>query len=268
MGLDHEHITPGSKFEILTKTYVSKVRYLAHDLVQVERIHSYANSQTLIDTFPSVWHLGLCEPLPGQLTVRSGAEKIELTGPIAVLLTPFSIVEWGIQPGILRWHCFSGTYPLPQKIGRQPRCFRWNGVLPRSALEVNKMINADAEFTALKMERQSSPLGEKIKRFIDERFHQDMKIQELSTAFNLDRSVLTREFTRTYGLSPVAYRSGLRVFEAIRLMALGHDVTHATFQSGFSSPGQFIQHFKKHLGTTPVEYCAQRQAILAHRLLE
>ncbi|MBN8542023.1 MAG: helix-turn-helix transcriptional regulator [Deltaproteobacteria bacterium] len=259
MAISHQGVAPGTEFEVLTKTYLSQIRFLTRDIIRMERTHIFPVARTLIDAFASQWNLGLVDPARGQLKVRSGNRKIPLEGPIGVLLPSFSLVEWTIAPGLLRWTCFTGNEPLPRPLAR-PHFFSWNRCQPATREAVLAVALEQKNTTEIVMERfpevtnPSNTSGALIKKLIDTRFKEDCKIQDIGDELQLDRSILSREFKRTYGISMIDYRTRLRLFEAIRLMGLGYDITDAVYDSGFSNPGQFIGHFKELLGTTPSEY--------------
>lgn len=106
----------------------------------------------------------------------------------------------------------------------------------------------------IEMQRYSSAVALKTKHFIDNNFSEILLITDLAKKLNYSRSVMTREFTKAYGISPVEYRQKVRVYRAVRVLAAGANVTTALVESGFSSQTQFFHQFKKHIGTQPFNY--------------
>jgi AraC family transcriptional regulator len=80
-------------------------------------------------------------------------------------------------------------------------------------------------------------------------------ISELATLVQVDRSHLSREFVRRFGVSPGQYVRELRVQEAAELL---RTTTRTPLQiacdTGFSDQSHFTRVFAKHVGLTPINY--------------
>jgi AraC-like DNA-binding protein len=76
----------------------------------------------------------------------------------------------------------------------------------------------------------------------------------LCKAAGASRRTVERLFQEEVGLTFGKWRHQLRLMQAMRLLAEGAKVTHAAFESGYSTPSAFISMFRKTLGTTPTSY--------------
>jgi AraC-like DNA-binding protein len=63
-----------------------------------------------------------------------------------------------------------------------------------------------------------------------------------------------RVFRRTFGETPHAYLTRLRIERAKGSLRAGRSVTDACFEVGFSSVGSFSSLFLRHVGVSPSEY--------------
>jgi AraC-like DNA-binding protein len=65
---------------------------------------------------------------------------------------------------------------------------------------------------------------------------------------------LERLFRRETQMTLGRWRQRLRLIEALRLLAAGHDVTRVALEVGYQSPSAFVSAFRRQLGTTPGRY--------------
>jgi len=75
-----------------------------------------------------------------------------------------------------------------------------------------------------------------------------------SKSAGASKRTLERLFQEDVGLTFGKWRQQLRLMHAMRLLAEGAKVTHASLESGYSTPSAFISMFRKTLGTTPRLY--------------
>ncbi|WGP07838.1 AraC family transcriptional regulator [Bacillus subtilis] len=86
-------------------------------------------------------------------------------------------------------------------------------------------------------------------------------LTELARAVHLSPSQLTRVFTASYELAPIAYLCLVRAHRFAHLLRTTDlPITTAARQVGWNSRGHTARHFRRYFGTTPSEY---RRAHLA-----
>lgn len=82
-----------------------------------------------------------------------------------------------------------------------------------------------------------------------------LTLQEISSELGISVSSLKRLVNKTYGKSPIAYFTELKMEEAKRLIVdTPLNVTEVAEQLGFSSVHHFSRTFKQKTGTTPTEF--------------
>ena len=84
-----------------------------------------------------------------------------------------------------------------------------------------------------------------------------VRIEELARQVGLSQSALERRFRRNVGTSPKQYASILRLKNAVRLRAVGHDFTSIAHSAGYSDQSHFTNDFKRVTGLAPSAFFQQ-----------
>lgn len=98
-------------------------------------------------------------------------------------------------------------------------------------------------------------LGQEVRRFIDERYADELDLQALAKRFNVSRYHLAHCFKASVGCSPIQYMIRRRMGEAQTLLInTALSVTDVAEQVGYRYPGYFNAAFKKVVGVPPGAY--------------
>lgn len=100
-----------------------------------------------------------------------------------------------------------------------------------------------------------------VRRFIDENFDRDLKLDDIASSRFTSKFYLLRLFKRYYGLTPWQYLTEKRIEKAKELLRNGRSVTEACFDVGYESPSSFATLFRRRSGLTPSEF--RQRAIFA-----
>ena len=84
-------------------------------------------------------------------------------------------------------------------------------------------------------------------------------LAELGKAAGASARTLSRLFHDELGLTFYEWRTQLRVYHALILLADGHDATRVAYACGWANPSSFIAAFTALVGTTPGRYRAGSQ---------
>jgi AraC-like DNA-binding protein len=79
-------------------------------------------------------------------------------------------------------------------------------------------------------------------------------LAELGQAIGASARTLSRLFHNELGMTFYQWRTQLRIYHALVLLADGHDTTHVAHACGWSNPSSFIAAFTALIGTTPGRY--------------
>lgn len=97
--------------------------------------------------------------------------------------------------------------------------------------------------------------AEKIKRYIECRYMENVKISDLAEHCGLNRSYMTKCFTEITGISPKEYLVRYRIDRAKELLQLKDmPVSNVAYAVGYSDPLAFSRMFKEKEGMPPLEY--------------
>jgi AraC-like DNA-binding protein len=76
-------------------------------------------------------------------------------------------------------------------------------------------------------------------------------LAELGKAIGASARTLSRLFHNELGMTFYEWRTQLRIYHALVLLADGHDTTHVAHACGWANPSSFITAFTDIIGTTP-----------------
>jgi AraC-like DNA-binding protein len=137
---------------------------------------------------------------------------------------------------------------------------------PRSALEhesrylwaLAQLIRRHADTRPyLRPVRREREEVRRIRRYIEERYAEDIKLDDLAGLVNWNPFHLLRVFRGEMGLPPHAYLENIRVRRAQHLLRGGMPIIEAAYETGFSSQSHFTTTFKRLIGVTPGQYAKE-----------
>ncbi|MFI6772548.1 AraC family transcriptional regulator [Nocardia sp. NPDC050412] len=85
-------------------------------------------------------------------------------------------------------------------------------------------------------------------------------LAELGQQIGASARTLSRLFHNELGMTFYQWRTQLRIYHALVLLADGHDTTHVAYACGWANPSSFIAAFTNIIGTTPGRYRTSRAA--------
>jgi AraC-like DNA-binding protein len=93
-----------------------------------------------------------------------------------------------------------------------------------------------------------------IARLLYENPADNSALAELGQRIGASARTLSRLFHDELGMTFYEWRTQLRIFHALVLLADGHDTTHVAHACGWANPSSFIAAFRTIIGTTPGRY--------------
>jgi AraC-like DNA-binding protein len=84
-------------------------------------------------------------------------------------------------------------------------------------------------------------------------------LAELGQTIGASARTLSRLFHNELGMTFYEWRTQLRIYHALILLADGHDATHVAHACGWANPSSFIAAFSNAIGTTPGRYRTSHQ---------
>jgi AraC-like DNA-binding protein len=98
-----------------------------------------------------------------------------------------------------------------------------------------------------------------VARILQERPADNTPLAELGQAVGASPRTLSRLFRSELGMTFYEWRTQLRIYHALVLLADGHDTTHVAHACGWANPSSFITAFTSIIGTTPGRYRTSHQ---------
>lgn len=92
------------------------------------------------------------------------------------------------------------------------------------------------------------------KAYIDSHFRDGFGLADVARASGMSAFHMTRRFKSDVGLSPLAYRNQVRVFEARRLLRAGAQIAEAAAAVGFADQSHLTRQFQRIVGVSPGRY--------------
>jgi AraC-like DNA-binding protein len=96
-----------------------------------------------------------------------------------------------------------------------------------------------------------------VRRYIEERYTDDIRLDELAALVNWSPFYLLRVFRNEVGLPPHAYLENVRVRNAQSLLKRGYSLVQVAYDMGFNSQSHFTTTFKRLIGVTPGQYAKE-----------
>ena len=88
---------------------------------------------------------------------------------------------------------------------------------------------------------------------------ENRSLAELGRTIGASARTLSRLFRNELGLTFYQWRTQLRIYHALVLLADGHDTTHVAYACGWANPSSFIAAFTNLIGTTPGRHRTSQQ---------
>lgn len=100
-----------------------------------------------------------------------------------------------------------------------------------------------------------SRLAEKAKRFIDEKYADNLTLEKIAGEIFVSKDYLNHLFKKNYKISPIQYLIGVRIDRAKKLLCLADKpIGEIAAEVGFSTPVYFSEMFRKYQGMSPREF--------------
>ena len=95
----------------------------------------------------------------------------------------------------------------------------------------------------------------RLRRYIEERLHEDLRVDELAALCGLRGRQFTTLFKRTFGKTPYRYVIDRRLARAAELLReVDRDMSEISSQFGFCSASHFATEFRRSYGVSPTRY--------------
>ncbi len=243
---------------ISTPSYQSEFVKIDSGLTLLKREHYYPLGYEAIDTYGDFSILAFADLTNNFLVLKSYDVSIELTGVVAIFIPKYTLVHWKMLTNHLKWEAYITKKHECVQID-QITIFEEEVHKPKSLVEFFDVVNNGIIKYQIPKNIINGPhkLANTIKDYLDENYAEKIEIKDISARFNLTNSQVTKIFQKTFALTPVEYRTKIRVFNSMFTLLTDvkdSSVIDIAFQTGFSDLSRFNKQFKKITQTTPSKF--------------
>lgn len=138
----------------------------------------------------------------------------------------------------------------------------WDAVVSEEpALEqeglLSAFLEAASDDTTVLATAAITPPVARAKKYIEERFADDVRLEHLEAEVGLSRFYLVRRFRAEVGMPPHAFQLALRLDRARVLVASGMALADVASRCGFTDQSHLTRHFRRATGVAPGAYARQ-----------
>ena len=229
---------------------------LSNGLIRLDQDTRSACAGTGLDVTGPYWIVATISVERGGVSYYHGREPVRApAAQYAVFFPPFSVVQCLLDRVHSRSQAVVGRGPVPPDLPRHAVAFEVAGsCLPGSVNEILSLLRTRRALVAIGRERAPSPLSHRVKALIDEGFRDLPPLSVLAAKLLTSPAVMSRYFTRDYGMPPVRYRHAIRVMDALMRLIGGESVAQVAGQAGFDDLGQFYRQFGRLALAPPGRY--------------
>jgi AraC-like DNA-binding protein len=236
-------------------TYKSNYYLLKDGGLYIERLQTFEKSGTIFDTFPNIWGLYLIGEIPPNLlSLRTQGKLVEIQGPAAVFVRPFSLVEWVIhKPFQVPWQAICYRTPPPESAPQEATLFQLNpSDQPYSLGQISDMFRQKKVGISVEKIEEYNILAVRLKKHLEQNLTSEKAIPEYACELGINSSTLTRYFKKCFGLAPLQYRNQMRLFSSlISLILDSKDVIEVSNEAGFLNLRNFNKQFLNYTQLQP-----------------
>jgi len=129
------------------------------------------------------------------------------------------------------------------------------GIMQKLFIEakiIKLLILIFEQFNEKDIEEDLSKTPETIKKFLDENYHKNLKIEEISKIIGINQNKLRKEFKEQYQTTIVNYISELRMLKAKKMIVNNRImIKEIAIECGYEYVQNFTRAFKKKFGVSP-----------------
>lgn len=241
------------KINIVTDTYQSSVRKLSKDLFYLIRKHEYSPPFQVVDTFGNFNIYAYAQIRKDDLIITANSQSFCPEGPVSIFIPKRSLIKWEIFSSHLIWHAYISEINFAPQI-ESATLFSGHLLNVTSITDISNWLKT-AQNIKVFSEKKEASLAGAIKNYIDAHFQLEIEISDIAKKFNLSASQLTKIFKNEFSISPVKYRSKIRVFQSMfDLLIKESSIVDLALNAGFNDLSRFNKQFKSITKSTPSKF--------------
>jgi AraC-like DNA-binding protein len=209
----------------------------------------------------ATWSLVFGGKVEGKAKVVRGQDKLSIK-PF-FFLPPFSIIEIGFENLACEYQGLVSNLRCLADWPVEPIMFNSDGPQkPVSFEDVNTLLKRRSNEVCISRASEPDPVALKVREVIHQTYEGPCSISDIALDLDIDHSVLTKSFTKAFGIPPVKYRNILRVHDSVRHLLFGNKTaTAAAFDVGFEDLSRFNKNFKQIMEAVPSQFVFRANSV-------
>lgn len=110
-----------------------------------------------------------------------------------------------------------------------------------------------------KKQLPKDPLMEAVKKYLENRFQEDLSLTEVAEHFGLSKYQLIRKFQQRCHTTPINYLKKIRIIHSLELLLGDEKIETIARQVGYANGNYFSKVFRSEMGMSPGEYRDSRK---------
>lgn len=244
------------KYQIETENYQNVCYRVTSSLLYFKRTHFRDKEQLEVDVFADFWSVAYLPKQVVPIKILFQNKEISFFGPNYFYIPSHSIIKWVIPSGSLVWQGLISEKPLKQ-LPKYPISFSVDTALDEfdSEQAVENSIRSIKHFQQVGISSCQHIIAQRTKDWLDKHFQKEAKISEISRYLGVSNSYLTKEFKKSFGLSPVDYRNKMRIYKAMQLFMFSSvKANRVAHEVGFHEYSQFKKNFTILMNAKPKDF--------------
>jgi AraC-like DNA-binding protein len=123
--------------------------------------------------------------------------------------------------------------------------------LPLKLENVDSFLSKSQVISEVPLQISPSGTASRVKKIIETNSYPEFSMAQIALKLKTSPAVLSREFKKSFGYTPMQYRRGLKVTLGMYHLLCGKDPSEAAFLSGYNDLGRFYKQFKEYIKDTP-----------------
>lgn len=238
---------------IETRIFATEYEAPADDLMFMHRKILPGHPIQCLDPLPE--GIGFLSGHLTELRLTTPGGIITLRGSFAAYVPGNIIIPWHAPRGGGEFSAMFSTQTFDRPLPTQPLLLTLSHrtPFPSNLEDLMRILHDEPSIPLpLGLPHGVSSVARRLKSILDSSYCGEAQISQIASDLRVPRETLTRSFHQAYGMTPLAYRTRLRLMACIpRLVRRGGTVSEIAMDCGFGSTRQFNDQFRREFGCPP-----------------
>lgn len=243
-------------YQIETTHYNNTCTRISDSLIYFKRSHHREHEQIDVDVFADFWSLAFLPNHSLSLHAIFDNKEIPVVAPICCYIPMHSVVKWRLPAGELVWHAFLSTKKISTPHQEPVLLFpTLSETELRSVESIERWLKSSSAIITVGKTLSKNTIAEKTKNWIDEHYNSELLLSDFSQKLNVSNAFITKEFKKSFGITPIEYRNKKRVYKAMQLfMFSSPQANQVAHDVGFNDYSRFAKNFHQMMNAVPSDF--------------